>query len=259
MLVLLTLSLVVWFYEQIKTGLRNFWGRLLNYSETHPHKLIFVLFILYYAGISITGNLNLGIRHLFPILPLIYILAANKSAEFFTNFKTGLGKKFAVIFMVLLLSWYGFSTVRAYPNYLSYHNEIIGGGQNAYLYFTDSNVDWGQDLKRLSAWLDTQPQIDKLKLDYFGGGEPRYYMCTRKFNDNGTLDKSSNGYSCDDSRYQEFHVQDGPAQGWIAVSVTFMQNAKWYSALYGQGDYDWLRFREPYAKIGNSIFVYWVR
>ena len=256
---LVILSLVIWFKDQIRLRFKNIWERFLNYSYKHPLKLTFLLFIFYYGGISISGNLNLGIRHLFPILPLIYILAASKSIEFFASFKNNAGKKLAAVLVTVLLAWYGFGTVNAYPNYVSYHNEIIGGGENAYLYFTDSNVDWGQDLKRLVKWLDTQPQIDKLKLDYFGGGEPRYYLCSRKVTNDGFIEKSSTGYNCDESRYQEFHVQDGPAVGWIAVSVTFLQNAEWYARLHGQQDYDWLRYRTPYAKIGNSIFVYWVR
>lgn len=224
-----------------------------------PIKPIFLLFTIFYAGISIAGNLNLGIRHLFPILPLIYVLVADYAAGFFSNFILPLSKKIAAAILGLLVFWYVIAALYAFPHYIAYFNEITGGGKNAYLYFTDSNVDWGQDLKRLAEWTNQHPQISKLKLDYFGGGEPRYFFCKRKYDERGRLIKTAGGYDCDNSVYQEWHSKFGPTKGWIAVSVTFLQNARYYAAKYGEPDYDWLRSREPYAKIGNSIFVYWVR
>jgi len=242
-----------------KAKVKKFWVDIKTYAKNYLTEIIFFLFILYYALISITGNLNLGIRHLFPILPLIYVLVSKRSLRFLENFKTTSGKLLANGFLTVIVVWFALSSVLAFPSYISYYNEIIGGSGNAYLYFTDSNVDWGQDLKRFSNWLKDHPEIDKIKLDYFGGGEPKYYMCLRKFDETGKLIKNASGYNCDNSVYERYQVNDGPTKGWIAVSVTFLQNARWYHELYGQQDYDWLRDQEPYAKIGNSIFIYRIR
>ncbi|MCL5435794.1 MAG: glycosyltransferase family 39 protein [Patescibacteria group bacterium] len=258
-LLLLSLTLVLSVAKLWRTKIKNYFSAFSRLLAKEPLKPIFFLFILYYAGISISGNLNLGIRHLFPILPLIYILVADQAAHFFANFKTFWGKPIGWSILGLLIFWYALTPLVVFPNYLSYHNEIIGGGKYAYRYFTDSNVDWGQDLKRLVTWTKEHPEITTLKLDYFGGGEPRYYFCNRKYDEQGHLIKSAAGYDCSKSIYREYHVNDGPTTGWIAVSVTFLQNAKWYAIHNGQPDYEWLRSRTPYAKIGNSIFVYWVR
>lgn len=258
-LLLLSLSLVLSAVKLARLKLGQYLNRFGQLLQKTPLKPVYLLFIVYYAGISIAGNLNLGIRHLFPVLPLIYILVADRAAEFFSVFKTFLGRRFAAGLLGLLVFWYALTPLLVFPNYLSYHNEFIGGGPNAYLYFTDSNVDWGQDLKRLADWTKQHPEITKLKVDYFGGGEPKYYFCNRKYDDLGQLIKKSSGYDCANSVYQEWHSNNGPTKGWIAVSVTFLQNARWYAQRYGEQDYDWLRDRTPYAKIGNSIFVYWVR
>jgi len=265
-LVLLFISLAMFFKDiftaQLKGKLpwiKKLWRNVAEYVSAHIPETVFFLFILFYSYISVTGNLNLGIRHLFPIMPLIYILVSKKIFTLFTHFKRKIGQTTGSVILALLLVWFGVSTINASPNYLSYHNELIGGGKNAYQVFTDSNVDWGQDLKRLNKWLAERPEIEKIKLDYFGGGEPRYYLCTRRLDENGQLIKSAAGYNCENSVYEKWEVTRGPTKGWIAVSVTFLQNAKWYAQLLGQQDYDWLRDREPFAKIGNSIFVYWVR
>lgn len=254
-LLALVASAAAFFRKKIPALWRSF--KLL--LEKNPERPIFLMFTIYYAGISVAGNLNLGIRHLFPILPLIYVLVAQRAVNFFSGFRSRAGKISSLSVFVLLVLWYTISSLAAFPNYIAYFNELIGGGKNAYLYFTDSNVDWGQDLKRLAAWTKEHPEVEKLKLDYFGGGEPKYYFCARKYDSSGKLVKTSSGYDCSKSVYQEWHSKNGQTKGWIAVSVTFLQNAKFYAQRFNEPDYDWLRWREPYAKIGNSIFVYWVR
>ena len=41
----------------------------------------------------------------------------------------------------------GISSVRTAPHQLAYFNEIVGGPDRGYYYLSDSNLDWGQDLK----------------------------------------------------------------------------------------------------------------
>ncbi len=258
-LILLIFSIVLSLKNIFKTNLRQFFPALINYANKHIAKVIFLLFIFYYAFISITGNLNLGIRHLFPILPLIYILTSVRVSDFWKNLRGQRVKKTALLVLGLLLLWFASAAAISFPHYIAYHNEIIGGGGNAYRVFTDSNVDWGQDLRRLTSWLKERPEIENIRVDYFGGGYPPYYLCQRKFDEQGQLIRSYLGYDCQDSPYQEWHVEHGQVKGWLAVSVTFLQNAKYYAQAFGQPDYDWLRWREPYAKIGNSIFVYEIK
>ena len=40
---------------------------------------------------------------------------------------------------------------------------------DGYEYATDSNFDWGQDLKRLKIWLERILNRKKIAVDYFGG------------------------------------------------------------------------------------------
>ena len=101
---------------------------------------------------------------------------------------------------------------------------------------TDSNLDWGQDLKRLARYVDDRG-IESIKLDYFGGGVPEYYL--------------GDTYTRWTSRY-------GPTDGWIAVSATYLENSRWYHLQNGEPDYDWLRERNPIAIIGGSILVYYI-
>ncbi len=60
--------------------------------------------------------------------------------------------------VIPLVACHASSSLRAFPNYLSYANEAWGGPANTYKYLTDSNVDWGQQLKTVHAYLDQRHQ-----------------------------------------------------------------------------------------------------
>jgi hypothetical protein len=258
MICLFVLSVGVALRKSLRFAARRWREGFRTLIRDHLLEMTLMSFAVFYAGISISGNLHLGIRHLFPILPSIYVLVASSTALFLEKLRSGTRQRVAWVILVVMLGWYCGATIAAFPHYLSYFNEIVGGGQNGYRYFTDSNLDWGQDLKRLKSWTDKHPEIRTLKLDYFGGADPEYYFCRPIRQDPNRLIVDSAYYDCGGSIYQEFRTADTTVKGWIAVSATFLENGKLYAEQFGPADYAWLRTRAPYARIGNSIFVYWV-
>jgi len=44
------------------------------------------------------------------------------------------------------------TSLAAYPNYLPFFNMAAGGSENGFKYLLDSNLDWGQDLIKVSEW-----------------------------------------------------------------------------------------------------------
>jgi 4-amino-4-deoxy-L-arabinose transferase-like glycosyltransferase len=214
-------------------------------------------FATFYFVVSVAGNLNLGVRHILPVYIPLFVLVAIATVRALRWAATTNWRPVAGIVFAGLLVWYGGSTVANHPNYLSYFNELIGGPDNAYKYFTDSGVDWGQDLKRLKTYVDKHPEINHVAVDYFGGGVPAYYFCQRKYDANGHLIDTAAGYDCSHSVMEEWHSQYGQYTGqYIAVSETFLENDKWYSELNNTPGYEYLRERTPVAKIGNSIYLY---
>ena len=74
-----------------------------------------------------------------------------------------------------LIAWQSVTVLRVHPSYLAYFNEIAGGPDGGWRYVTDSNLDWGQDLKRLSEFVEERG-ISEIHLDYFGTADPAYYL-----------------------------------------------------------------------------------
>jgi hypothetical protein len=76
---------------------------------------------------------------------------------------------------VLLTAFVAVSSIRTFPYYLPYSNEAFGGTANTHNNLHDSNVDWGQDLPRLSTRLRDRYPGEKIWLVYKGSGVPSYY------------------------------------------------------------------------------------
>ena len=61
------------------------------------------------------------------------------------------------------------------PDHLAYFNQVVGGPRQGHHYLVDSNLDWGQDLKRLKAWME-EHKVGSVMLSYFGMTAPEFYQ-----------------------------------------------------------------------------------
>lgn len=113
---------------------------------------------------------NLGVRYLLPLYPFLFLIAA-RGAEWLWEKRPR--KSLFVWALGLLIFTQFFSVAAQYPNTLSYFNEIVPKNRKIY-FLADSNLDWGQDLKRL-ARTARERNWGKVKLAYFGGVNPQIY------------------------------------------------------------------------------------
>lgn len=121
-----------------------------------------------FFGVSLTAKINIGLRHILPIYPFLLILAGAAAWVVVERKRTWAWVWGAVIF------FHGVSSLRAYPNYLPYSNELWGGPGKTHKVFADPNVDWGQGLKAVKRYLDDHPTSD-CWLAYCGTVSPRHY------------------------------------------------------------------------------------
>ncbi len=236
-LTLLSLFISVYFVE------KPFWvdakRRLKECILTHFTEFAMVVFLLVYWITSISGNLNIGVRHILPVFPFTYVLVSLGFMAGIEKIKKPAFQKAGLYILLVLLSWYVISSITSYPHYLSYFNEIGGGTENGYKYVVDSNYDWGQDLKRLARWVQKN-KIEKIKVDYFGGGDVNYYL---------------------KNKWERLDALAGPQKGWLAISATLLQGGRG-NPVHGfdqpTGYYKWLDNYTPIARAGKSIFIYYI-
>lgn len=229
---------------------------LKHWAKNNFHEVAMLGFIALYWLTTIRSNLNIGVRHIIPTFPFVYILISaeiNKWAAMkneiidLARFPLGaiknvLSSYFKIFsryaLVTILLLWYALGTIFVFPHFIAYFNELIGGPKNGYKYVVDSNLDWGQDLKRLSQYVEKN-HINKIAVDYFGGGSPRYYL---------------------GDKFESWWSSRGPYKGYFAISATFLQNARGNPApgfiKKPEDSYLWLKDKKPITIIGHSIFVY---
>lgn len=188
---------------------------------------LFVVPWAVYWGLTLNGQLDIGIRHLMPTVPFVLLLIG-----LLLNGIVHSGKSITKYVVGILIVFMMYSTVSYYPSFIGYFNEAVPRDQR-YNYLIDSSLDWGQDMLRLKQYIDDN-NIKTIKLDYFGGSIPDYYI----------------------PQASEWHSSYGPTTGWLAVSATFYQSSKLYGEKENKWSYSWLDDYQPTAEIGGSILVF---
>lgn len=144
------------------------WTFILKRKERMASLFLLIPPLLYFS-LAVWSRMNIGLRHILPIYPFLFVLVGGTAADLWTS-KTKV-KRGCLIFLAL---WYVWSSMSIYPHYLAYFNELVGGCQNGHRVLIDSNLDWGQDLKGLKRWMDDHDR-QGIQFLYFGTADPNYY------------------------------------------------------------------------------------
>lgn len=196
--------------------------------------IMLIIFIVIYSRDAFASKLNIGLRHFMPVIFASVILAARGSQiywdkKIYKNFKT----KYAILGISAIMT---ISVFVSFPHYLSYYNILGGGTNNGYKTATDSNYDWGQDIKRLGKWIK-ENKVEKIYVDVFSLNAPKYYL---------------------GDSYQNFNVKynDLPPSGsYLAVSAMNYQNNIYDDSLASDKKYP--DFKDNLiGRAGKSIFIF---
>jgi 4-amino-4-deoxy-L-arabinose transferase-like glycosyltransferase len=117
---------------------------------------------------SMGSGYNIGIRHMLPVYPFLALAGAGVLARLKERGRPLLA---ALGLALPLLS--SFELARIHPHELSYFNPLVGGPEAGRRILSDSNVDWGLDLKRLAHELERRRVRDPTVV-YFGGDDVSY-------------------------------------------------------------------------------------
>src|SRR5271157_1653963 len=112
--------------------------------------------------VCMPSHINIGVRHILPIYPLLSIIGGVGACRLWAGIRPNYAGPALIL---LLLAWQLAASIRAHPDYLAYFNEFAGQHPEGIL--LDSDLDWGQDLLRLSAALQ-QKHIDRVSIAYAG-------------------------------------------------------------------------------------------
>jgi len=203
-------------------------------------KLSFLLLpVAVYLAIAMSSDMNIGMRHLLPIYPFLYILAGAAASLLLRADRRW------VPVAGLLLAWQVATSLCAAPGYMGYGNEAWGGPDNVHKYLSDANSDWGQQLKEVKQYID-QHHITNCWFAYFVDGvvEPSDYgiPCKRLPTTETTL-------------WMDLPMDVPP----VIAGTVFLSDSDLEGIEYGQGalnPYDSFHNVKPTAIIQHGLFVY---
>jgi hypothetical protein len=196
--------------------------------------------VVYFVAMAAT-RVNLGLRYILPVYPFLFVWAARAGAIGFTHTLTSTVARLGTIAALGLTAV--FSLMIA-PHQLAYFNELVGGPDQGHRYLSDSNLDWGQDLKGLKTFMDREG-IPVIYLSYFGTAPP---------SDWGIRYQYLPGWveNIQDPDLKE-RVPESSRQ-FLAISIVNLQGIYFGNQ---SNRYQWLQeYRKPLTTIGHSIYVY---
>jgi Dolichyl-phosphate-mannose-protein mannosyltransferase len=182
--------------------------------------IAFVTILIFCSAYS---HINIGVRHVIVLFPLLAIGAAVAVMELWSHWR----HRAVHVAVAALLFCQAYSIWRAEPDYLAYFNTLAGEHPEHLL--IDSDLDWGQDMRRL------EHRLRKLNVKEF-------HLVYR-----GTADLIR-----EDLPPFTLLKPDVRVHGWIAAGLL----AK--ATLNGGKGYEWLNDYVPVERVGKSIDLYYI-
>lgn len=194
---------------------------------------------LYLLGYSLFSD-DLGVRYVLPVLPFSLVAAALGLLTLWS------GTRWMRIAAGAAVVWLGAAMVGVHPDEGSYFNESAcvltrpssvgadGGTACGFEWLDDSNIDNGEGLKELRAWLDQHADGRRVYLGLAGRFPASVYG----------LSPQSDDYAA---------VLAGSSPGLYAVSAQILARAHPGPGYMGGA---WLLQAKPIAFVGHTYFVY---
>ena len=181
-----------------------------------------------FLGMGFLADINMGLRYVLPLLPLIYIFAGAAIRHASRARVT-----IATVLVVCLLV----ENLCAAPRYLTFENIASGGPANGWRIASET-YDWGQGLIDLKKWMG-EHDVTAVSLAYFGRVDPTAYgIKYRLVPEKTLLDRVAVSTYFLDGLWYMLPTPTGPTP---RFHIPF--NAE-------------LRAMKPIAVVGATIFVY---
>jgi 4-amino-4-deoxy-L-arabinose transferase-like glycosyltransferase len=196
------------------------WGAVLLARERRG--LMLVLIPVAILATAMTASLNIGARHILPIIPPLAIVSGYAVVQIWRTTRDAFGRAA----LIALLAWLFIGVGKEHPDSLPWFNEAAQ--PNPSWVAADSNIDWGQDVLRLAR------VVDELKIDHLHAA----FMNSTRLGEHGI--------------HATGLVPHQKVTGWVAVSENWLRFGE------ANGDYDWLRSYRPVRQVGKTIRLYFI-
>jgi hypothetical protein len=200
-------------------ALRHYWADREHWEIAAPFAAFAMIMLC-----STPARLDSGVRYVLPVFVFLSILAAFGLTTLWAHDKRRLMWRTTA---VVLFAWLTVSSALAHPDYLAYFNEF--GGSDPSHKIVVGDLDWGQDLTRLSTYMHDH-SIQRVSVAYDGFFVP-----------------DSLGFP----ETQLLECRAARPSGWVAMEV---RKERLYPECY-----PWLAGQSAVAKVGKTMSVYYLQ
>jgi hypothetical protein len=218
------------------------WAAVRDQAPQRWRRLAPALVALTVVILVLPSRINLGVRHVLQVYPLLAIYVGPGLVALWRATRPRLGRALAVG----LAAWQLAIPFAVAPDYLPWFNGLAGPHPEKVL--LDSDLDWGQDLRRLEQVL-AERGVKRMSIAYFGPSD----LCRHRLPPGRWL-----------RPYER-------VTGTVVISETYRKGVR--GAYYRNGDYcdrtqwtsearpdydqyAWLDAYTPVARVGKSILIY---
>lgn len=192
-----------------------------------------------YTAFVLPSHINIGVRYYLPAFPFLFLLGGALLDRWLR------GPAVARLLAAGLLVWIGVEAVRAYPDHMPYMGPLASRHPNWH-YLSDSNVEWGDDLRALAEYLHARGE-SRVRSATLGGYSTLAYL--------GIENVSLIGPD----------PPPPPPTRYVAIGASFLNGSTVPHGKIGGRElteeqrinlFDAYRRRRPEAVIGGSIYVF---
>ena len=218
---------------------------LLGHRTRLKDELFLGIPIALFILITCLWKVNIGLRHLLPIYPFLYIAAGRLLMR--SGPAPAAPRRWpawtAAAALGVCLAWNGAEAAGITPYQLAYFNEFVGGPGRGHLYLLDSNLDWGQSSKALRRYMESE-HLSLIYCAYSGNADPWYYGVHYQY--------APGSGNLDNAKVRPVRVPDGLPREILAVSAMVLHSVQFSDTEVWAP----LRRLKPIAMPGYSFLVY---
>ena len=198
----------------------------------------FVLYTLF----VLLSHIDIGVRYYLPAYSFLFILGGALLAALLKSRRVA---RVGMIAAIALMCWIGIEAVRAFPNHMSYMNQLASRHPH-WWYLSDSNVEWGDDIPALAAYLRARGET-RVRANFLGD-----FIILHHYGVTPLTMANETG-------------EEPPKTRYAAIGASYLNGSTMPETMIGGRPateservnfFDKYRHRTPEAVFGGSIYLY---
>ena len=143
------------------------WALLRLRRKVEGRVLVLVVPLALFTGLLMLSTINIGVRYYLPAYPFLFILSGAMLDDVLRRSARRAALPAVLAAVSLCLGWAAVEAARAYPDHMSYMNQLASRAPH-WWYLSDSNVEWGDDVRDLAAYLRARGEA-RVRGAFLGG------------------------------------------------------------------------------------------